>query len=73
MEIKFKLDTNKVARATITIAVSLALGHISEGIEYPQLASDHHHPDPLQQLSCTYCQEKYSSRLQVSSATPKQH
>jgi hypothetical protein len=33
MEIKFKLDTDKAARATIPIAASYALGHISEGTE----------------------------------------
>jgi hypothetical protein len=38
MEIKFELDTNKVARATVTIAASYALRRISEGTEYPQLA-----------------------------------
>ncbi len=37
MEIKFELDTNKAARATIAIAASYALGRISEGTEYPQL------------------------------------
>ncbi len=38
MEIKFKLDTNKAARATVAIAASLALGCISEGTKYHQLA-----------------------------------
>ncbi len=38
MEIKFKLDTNKAARATAAIATSYALGHVSEGTKYPQLA-----------------------------------
>jgi hypothetical protein len=38
MEIKFKLDTNKAARATIAFAASYALGRVSEGTEYPQLA-----------------------------------
>jgi hypothetical protein len=38
MEIKFELDTNKAARATITIAAFYALGRISEGTTYPQLA-----------------------------------
>jgi hypothetical protein len=37
-EIKFELDTNKAASATITIAASYALGRVSEGTEYPQLA-----------------------------------
>ena len=38
MEIKFKLDTNKAVRATVTIAASHGLGRVSEGIKYPQLA-----------------------------------
>jgi hypothetical protein len=38
MEIKFKLYTNKAARATVAIAASYALGRISEGTKYPQLA-----------------------------------
>jgi hypothetical protein len=38
MEIKFGLDTNKAARATIAIAASYAIGRVSEGTEYPQLA-----------------------------------
>jgi hypothetical protein len=38
MEIKFKLDTDKAARATVAIAASYALGWVSEGTEYPQLA-----------------------------------
>jgi hypothetical protein len=38
MEIKFKLDTNKAARATIAIAASYALGQVSKGTKYPQLA-----------------------------------
>ncbi len=38
MEIKFELDTNKAARATVVIAASYALGCVSEGTEYPQLA-----------------------------------
>jgi hypothetical protein len=38
MEIKFELDTNKAARATIAITASYALGHISEDTKYPQLA-----------------------------------
>jgi hypothetical protein len=37
-EIKFKLDTNKAARATVTVAASYGLGRVSEGTEYPQLA-----------------------------------
>jgi hypothetical protein len=39
MEIKFKLDTDKAARATVAIAAALALGCVSEGTKYPQLAS----------------------------------
>jgi hypothetical protein len=38
MEIKYKLDTDKAARATATIAASYALGRVSEGTKYPQLA-----------------------------------
>jgi hypothetical protein len=38
MEIKFELDTNKAARATVAIAASNALGRVSKGTEYPQLA-----------------------------------
>ncbi len=38
MEIKFKLDTDKAARATIAIAASYTLGWVSEVTEYPQLA-----------------------------------
>ncbi len=38
MEIKFKLDTNKAARATVAIAASYGLGRVSEGTKYPQLA-----------------------------------
>ena len=38
MEIVFDLDTNKAARATVAIAASYALGRISEGTKYPQLA-----------------------------------
>jgi hypothetical protein len=37
MEIKFELDTDKAARATVMIAASYALGRISEGTKYPQL------------------------------------
>jgi hypothetical protein len=37
MVIKFKLDTDKDARAAVAIAASYALGQISEGTEYPQL------------------------------------
>jgi hypothetical protein len=38
MEIKFELDTDEAARATIAITASYALGWVSEGTEYPQLA-----------------------------------
>jgi hypothetical protein len=38
MEIKFKLDTNKAARAAVAIAASYGLGRVSKGTEYPQLA-----------------------------------
>ena len=38
MEIKFKLDTNKAARATVAITASYGLGQVSKGTEYPQLA-----------------------------------
>jgi hypothetical protein len=38
MEIKFKLDTNKAARAAVAIVASYGLGRVSEGTKYPQLA-----------------------------------
>jgi hypothetical protein len=38
MEIKFELDTDKAARATVAIAASYGLGRVSKGTEYPQLA-----------------------------------
>jgi hypothetical protein len=38
MEIKSKLETNKAARVTFTIVASYALGQVSEGTKYPQLA-----------------------------------
>jgi hypothetical protein len=38
MEIKFKLDTDKAARATVAIPASYALGQVSEGTKYPQFA-----------------------------------
>jgi hypothetical protein len=38
MEIKFKLDTNKAAGATVAIAASYVLGRVSKGTKYPQLA-----------------------------------
>ena len=37
MEIKFELDTDKAARATVAIAASYRLGQVSKGTEYPQL------------------------------------
>ncbi len=37
MEIKFELDTDKAARATVTIAASYGLGLVSKGTKYPQL------------------------------------
>jgi hypothetical protein len=38
MKIKFELDTDKAARATVAIAASYGLGRVSEGTKYPQLA-----------------------------------
>jgi hypothetical protein len=38
IEIKFKLDTEKAARATVAIAASCRLRQISEGTDYPQIA-----------------------------------
>jgi hypothetical protein len=38
IKIKFKLDTDKAARATVAIVASYGLGQVSEGTEYPQLA-----------------------------------
>jgi len=38
MEIKFELDTDKAARATVAITASYGLGRVSKGTEYPQLA-----------------------------------
>jgi hypothetical protein len=38
MEIKFELDTDKAARATVAIAASYRLGRVSEGTKYLQLA-----------------------------------
>jgi hypothetical protein len=37
MGIKFKLDTEKVAKATVAIAASSGLGQVSEGTNYPQI------------------------------------
>jgi hypothetical protein len=37
MEIKFKLDMEKAAKATVAIAASYKLGRVYEGTEYPQL------------------------------------
>jgi hypothetical protein len=38
MEIKFKLDTEKVSKATVAITASYGLGQVSEGTKYPQIA-----------------------------------
>jgi hypothetical protein len=38
IEIKFELDADMAARATIAIAAFYTLGRVSEGTEYPQLA-----------------------------------
>jgi hypothetical protein len=38
MEIKFELDTKKVAKPTIAIMASYGLGRVSKGTKYPQLA-----------------------------------
>jgi hypothetical protein len=38
MEIKFELDTDKAARATVAIVASYGLGRVSKGTKYPQLA-----------------------------------
>jgi hypothetical protein len=38
MEIKFKLETEKAAKATVAIMTSYVLGQVSEGTESPQLA-----------------------------------
>ncbi len=38
MEIKFQLDTNKAARATVAITAPYGLGRVSKGTEYSQLA-----------------------------------
>jgi hypothetical protein len=37
MEIKFKFDTKKAAKATVAIAASYELGRVSEGTNYPQI------------------------------------
>jgi hypothetical protein len=37
MEIKFELDMEKAAKATIAIAASYRLGQVSEGTNYPQI------------------------------------
>jgi hypothetical protein len=39
MEIKFELDTEKAAKATVTIATSYGLCRISEHLDYPQFAT----------------------------------
>jgi hypothetical protein len=38
MEIKFELDTEKGAKATVAIAASYGLRRVSEGTKYPQIA-----------------------------------
>ncbi len=38
MEIKFELDTEKAAKATVAIAASYGLRQVSEGTNYPQIA-----------------------------------
>jgi hypothetical protein len=38
MEIKFELNTEKAAKATVAIVASYRLGRVSEGTKYPQLA-----------------------------------
>ena len=38
MEIKFELDTDEAARATVLIVASYGLCLVSKGTEYPQLA-----------------------------------
>jgi hypothetical protein len=37
MEIKFKLDMVKAAKATVAIAAPYGLGRVSKGTKYPQL------------------------------------
>jgi hypothetical protein len=39
MEVKFELDTKKALKATVAIAAAYGLCRVSEGIEFPQLAS----------------------------------
>jgi hypothetical protein len=55
MEIKFELDADKAARATVAIVASYGLEQVSEYTEYPQLAFD-----SLQHPPCC-SQENYSS------------
>jgi hypothetical protein len=38
MKIKFELDTEKAAKATVAIAASYGLGRVSKGTKYPLLA-----------------------------------
>jgi hypothetical protein len=38
MEIKFKLDMDKAAKATVAIVASYRLGGVSKGTKYPHLA-----------------------------------
>jgi hypothetical protein len=37
MEIKFELDAEKAAKATVAIAASYGLERVSKGTKYPQL------------------------------------
>ena len=39
MEIKFKLDTDKVTKASVAIVVSLGLCHVSQNTDSTQLAA----------------------------------
>ena len=39
MEIKFELDTDKAAKATVAIVASYGLRQVCEGTEYPQLSN----------------------------------
>ena len=41
MEIKFELDMEKAAKATVAIAASYGLGRVSEGTKYPQIMFAH--------------------------------
>ena len=75
MEIKFELDTDKAARATVAITASYGLRRVSKGTEYPQLAFANAialiiiiailYSSWL--LPSSSGQEKYSASLQVNS------